>query len=131
MDNNVAMEKTLGSKQVPRRVYLDIVRIVAIFLVLYTHISADGLRLYKVSENLSIQIPYLFIDCFRTINNPLLFMVSGVLLLGKEESIRVVWKRRVLRFAIVLVTFSYIHVLDNCIQSSNYTSITPPPEDSS
>ncbi len=125
MVNNVTMEKTPGNKQISRKIYLDIIRIVAIFLVLYTHISADGLRLYKNSDDLSIQIPYLFIDCFRTINNPLLFMVSGVLLLGKEEPIGVVWKRRILRFTIVLVVFSYIHVLDNCIQSSDFTAFNP------
>ena len=109
-------------KMKSRKLYLDILRIVAIFLVLYTHISADGLRLYTSSEVLAVQITYLFIDCFRTINNPLLFMVSGVLLLGKEECISDVWKKRVLRFVVVLVVFSYIHVIDNCLQNSDFGS---------
>lgn len=105
-----------------RKTYLDLIKIFAIFLVLYTHISADGLRFYKTSSDLSIQIPYLLIDCFRTINNPLLFMTSGALLLGKEEPIVTVWKKRVLRFVIVLIVFSFIHILDTCYKLQDWSS---------
>lgn len=105
-----------------RKTYLDIIRIVAVFLVLYTHISADGLRLYKYYDEFWLRFPNVCLECFRTINTPLLFMISGVLLLGKDEPVSVIWKKRILRFSVVLIVFSYIHVLDSCIQSSSLST---------
>lgn len=39
-----------------RKIYLDILRVLAIFLVLFTHTGLNGNKLYII------------LDCFRTIN---------------------------------------------------------------
>ena len=63
-------------------------------------------------------------DCFRTINNHLLFMISGALLLGKDESIKDIWKKRVLRFFITLVLFSYVQVIWESVHSNQLESFS-------
>lgn len=98
-------------KEVERESFLDIVRIFAVFLVLFTHTGLRGNKLYQITPNGFKQYFYLLLDCFRTINNPLLFMTSGALLLGKNEGVKTIWKKRIFRFLIVLILFSFIHIV--------------------
>lgn len=102
-----------------RKLYLDVLRIFAIFLVLFTHTGIEGAKLYTITENVILQIMYAMLDCFRTINNPLLFMISGALLLGKEENIDTIWRKRVIRFLVCLLLFSYIQAIWNYFYSSD------------
>lgn len=101
-----------------RKVYLDVLRILAIFLVLFTHTGLDGNKLYTVATKTTLQTVYAMLDCFRTINNPLLFMISGALLLGKNEDIATIYRKRVLRFLVCLLLFSYIQAIWNYCHSS-------------
>ncbi|MBR0147896.1 MAG: acyltransferase [Lachnospiraceae bacterium] len=105
-----------------RKIYFDLIRILAIFLVLFTHTHEVGSKLYMLREGDFVRLFYIVLDCFRTINNPLLFMVSGALLLGRDESIGQVWKKRIFRFVIVLFVFSYIHLIDTAINSGTVAS---------
>lgn len=102
-----------------RKIYLDVLRILAIFLVLFTHTGTNGNKLYMVVSGEIQQKVYIMLDCLRTINNPLLFMISGALLLGKDENIDIIWKKRIMRFFICLLLFSYIQVIWNLYFSEN------------
>lgn len=104
-----------------RKLYLDVLRILAIFLVLFTHTGTDGAKIYTISGG-RLQFWYATLDCIRTINNPILFMISGALLLDRDESIGVIWKKRVIRFLITLVVFSYIQAMWNSFYSTNAPS---------
>lgn len=104
------MENTVKTS---RKFYLDILRVMAIFLVLFTHTGLNGNKLYTVTTKGMLQTVYTMLDCFRTINNPLLFMISGALLLGKNEDIATIWKKRVLRFLVCLLLFSYLQSVWN------------------
>lgn len=44
-------------------------------------------------------------------------MISGALLLGKEEDIATIWRKRVVRFLICLLLFSYIQAIWNYFSS--------------
>jgi len=103
-----------------RKIYLDILRIMAIFLVLFTHTGVRGAKLYTTTDNNFLRYIYVMFDCFRTINNPLLFMISGALLLGKEETIKEICRKRVLRFLVVLTAFTYMQVIYNCIINGTF-----------
>lgn len=103
-----------------RKIYLDILRIMAIFLVLFTHTGIRGSKLYTITNNNFLRYIYVIFDCFRTINNPILFMISGTLLLGKEETIKEIWMKRVVRFLVVLVIFTYIQAIYNCIINETF-----------
>ena len=82
-----------------RKVYLDWIRVIAIALVLFNHLPG-----YALYENGGAGRPfYLLCTLITRINVPLLLMVSGTLLLEREEPVGKVLKHRVLRIAGALV----------------------------
>ncbi len=84
-----------------RKTYLDTLRILANFLVIFNHTA--GYVLYQNATNIPTSVAYTALSLFTKINIPLFFMITGVLLLGKEEPLGVVLKKRVLRFALLLL----------------------------
>ena len=88
---------------------LDVLRIVAIFFVLFTHTGSMGSKIYTGLEPGGVY--YIFcigLDTLRIICVPLFLMLSGTLLLGKTESIFFIIKKRISRIFIVLIVFSFI-----------------------
>lgn len=97
-------QKTRGDNNRPmikRKAYLDRLRVIAIALVIYNHLPAYALA----DKNVPGQLIYVFLAAATRINVPLLLMVSGGLLLNREEDIRTLLKKRVLRFAVALTLF--------------------------
>ena len=86
-----------------KKTYFEWMRIIAIFLVIFNHLAGYGL--YMVSSGYK-QAIYMTITMITRINVPLFFMISGALLLAKEESVTMVIKKRIVRFGIVLLLFS-------------------------
>lgn len=91
-----------------RAVYYDVMRIVAIFLVLLTHTPAYTLYFFNTGLK---QWTCLFASVTIKICVPLFFMISGALLLGKDEKWGTILKKRVSRFAITIVLFELLYVL--------------------
>lgn len=94
-----------------RLVYLDFLRIVAILTVLYCHTGTGGYLLHTLSDSTLKQVVCIFISSFSRIGVPLFFMISGALLLNKEESFKDLFFKRILRFLIILIIFSTIRYL--------------------
>lgn len=93
-----------------RKVYMDIIRVIAVFLVIFTHTGNIGSKLYVFGDYGTIRNAiYVMTDVIRCINVPLFFMVSGALLLRKKESFKELFIKRVLRYAIVLICMSYFY----------------------
>ena len=93
-------------------VYLEFLRIIAIFGVLYSHMSQYVISNEEIYEK--SKILYFTWSSMYTISKTavlLFFMISGCLLLGKTESITVVLRKRVLRMAVVLISFTFIFYL--------------------
>jgi len=86
-----------------RIVYLDVMRVLAIALVLMNHLPAY--HLYEVEGGMN-EAGALFLSVFTRVNVPLFAMVSGALLLGREESWQVLWEKRISRFLWVILIFS-------------------------
>lgn len=96
-------------KTLNRKTYLDILRIFANFLVIFNH--TIGFSLYQHSAGIPKTVFYTFLSILTKINVPLFFMISGALLLGKEEEIGYILKKRVFRFFLLITcasTFMYI-----------------------
>ena len=95
--------------KIPKRdLSIEIMRILAAFFVIFNH--GDGFTLYQQFETGSLRFySYLFMAIFCKFAVPLFFMISGALLLGKEESIKDVLKKRVLKSIIVLFVISVIY----------------------
>jgi len=88
-----------------RKTYLDFLRILAIFMVVYVHTGTEAAQRYLVSSG---DVSYWFSLAMNSLTQtcaPLFFMISGAVLLKKEETLKQVWKHRILRFFIVLMIF--------------------------
>lgn len=104
--------ETAGMKEKKSKiVYLEALRLIAIFGVLFCHTESAGVHHYVETAN---PVNYWFgIFCASVVQSciPLFFMISGVVLLNREETISYVYRHRVLKIAIVTVlasAFQYI-----------------------
>ena len=95
-----------GNKTCIRKSHMDALRIAAVFMVLFNHTGKDGFVLFTAARDSAAYPLYLFISIFIRIAVPLFFMVSGALLLGRDEPFKIILKKRVLRFAAVLIAGS-------------------------
>ncbi len=97
--------------------HLELLRVIAIFLVLFNHTGTNGFSFYSVAEGSVLYPLYLFMSIACKVAVPLFFMISGALLLGKEESIKDVYKKRVLRIVIVLVAVSIVYLIYDSLRN--------------
>ena len=64
-------------------------RIIAAFFVIFNHTSSVGHFLFSRYSDHSIQYwPYMLIAAFCHFSVPLFFMISGALLLGRDDEMR-------------------------------------------
>lgn len=94
-----------------KKTYIEIIRVLAILMVLFQHSGNYGSTLYYKADNAAEYAVSLFLSLFCKIAVSLFFMISGALLLGKEEPLRVVFKKRILRMLVVLLTVSLFYYL--------------------
>lgn len=87
---------------VKRKAYLEIIRIVAVLLVIYNHLP--GYHLYMVSSGMKQGIT-MFLAMLTRSNVPLFLMVSGTLLLSRTEDFIQVFKKRVIRICLTILIF--------------------------
>lgn len=97
-----------------RKSYIDIMRIVAMVMVIFCHLEAYGAGLAQGSGCVSGWAHVLQCVLVR-VAVPLFFMISGALLLGREESIVQVWKKRVLRMALVILGIWLVQYTYACV----------------
>ena len=108
---NIQNDNIPASARNSRKIYLDFLRIIAIYMVLFNHTGVKGFALYTTANAFPLRFFYLCNAIFITIAVPLFFMISGALLLGKQESIKTVLKKRVLRFLCILLAASVMMYL--------------------
>ena len=90
-----------------RLIYLDMIKILALFMVLYNHRST-----YTIAAScVGYGFKPIFIQTLATLCRcgvPLFFMASGALLLGKNETFEYILKHRVVRILTVMVLCTFI-----------------------
>lgn len=94
--------------------YLEKLRVFALLMVLYTHSSELGVLYY---QNPKTTIGYWVSLCMLPISQccvVLFFMISGALLLKKEETLGKLYLHRVLPMGIVTALFVLIQYVQNC-----------------
>lgn len=84
--------------------WVDLVRVIGAFLVVMAHVSYRGGEAGLASS---------FYYVISRVAVPLFFMVSGYLLLGREEPYDVFFKKRALKVAVPFVIWSVIYLLWN------------------
>ena len=83
-----------------RKTYLELLRIFCAGLVIFNHIP--GYTLYQSIEG-NGRFLCLFLTMLTRINVPIFFMISGSLLLGKEEDYKTVINKRASRVMLLIV----------------------------
>lgn len=91
--------------------YFDYLKVLAIFLVVFNHTETRGFFLFAQQVNSVMFFPYMIFSIADKVAVPLLFMVSGALLLPRHESLRQLWKRRILKYLVIIIVFSFIRYL--------------------
>lgn len=91
------------------KIHIEFLRIIAIFFVLYNHTNEAGYTLYFSCGDAPLKPLYMGLSNICVIAVPLFFMMSGALLLGKDESYGDLYLKRVLRIvvALLLSTLAY------------------------
>ena len=90
------MKKAAGNK---RLIYADVLRVIATMLVILNHLPSVDLRAFHSG---AVIVPDMLLSFLIVTDVPMFFMLSGMLLLDKEESFRDLLKKRIARIAIVL-----------------------------
>ncbi len=88
-----------------KKIYFEMMRIIACVLVIYNHLSAYGL--YSV-PNGGRQFLYMCLTMTTQINVPLFFMISGALLFSRKEEWSLVFKNRFMRIVYLLLFIDLI-----------------------
>ncbi len=91
-----------------KKVYLELLRVIAIFLVLFNHTRTLGYSLYANTDNPFSYWGSLTLSILCKVAVPVFFMVSGGVLLGRQESLRELFRKRVLRFLIIILLFTFL-----------------------
>jgi len=120
MIKNRAIISVMKKKQ--RLLWSDLIRVIAIFLMVVLHISALYVTNWDNQSRLSWWSANL-IDSYSRMCVPLFFMLSGSLLLGKKETVKDFYFKRVKRLVIPWGFWSLIYGAINYIQGNEATSI--------
>lgn len=91
-----------------KKTYLEIIRIIAIFLVIYVHTGTDGAEHYQIAGNAFSYCLSLVMYCLAQISVPLFFMVSGAVLLHKKETLKDVLIHRASRILGLILVFGFV-----------------------
>ncbi|MBR6559129.1 MAG: acyltransferase family protein [Clostridia bacterium] len=102
--------KGLGLEK-PRLIHLDLLRLIAIYLVIFNHTGNFGYTLFGSRVDSPFYFVYMATSVFCKIAVPLFFMISGALLLSKEETYKQLFLKRILRITVVLLLISVPYYL--------------------
>ena len=97
-----------------KKTYFEFMRIIACALVIFNHLR--GYSLYGISSGLK-QFLYMTLTMITRINVPLFFMISGALLLEKQEDIKIVFKKRVSRIVIIMLLFEFFLYITTSLET--------------
>jgi surface polysaccharide O-acyltransferase-like enzyme len=105
-----------------RLLWPDLIRVVAIFLMVVLHISALYVPLWHEQSQFSWWGANL-IDSFSRMCVPLFIMLSGSLLLGKEDSIKTFYSKRLSRLLKPWMFWGFIFGVVNMLQGNEVSSV--------
>lgn len=105
------MSVSIDKENRMKKLYLDLLRVIAIFFVVFNHTWTRGWFLFALKQESAWYVVYLFWSIACKIAVPIFWMISGALLLDKNESFKELFEKRILRFLVVLVVCSLLQYL--------------------
>lgn len=103
-----------------RKLNLDILRIVACFLVIVNHTNSDVFLSMTPSLTWFASLTYFFL-CKMAV--PLFVMISGALLLKKQEEYKTFFMKRIFKVGIVLLLFSFVYYVIDVFRGNQIFSL--------
>ena len=100
-----------GTSPKKKKVWLEVIRIFAVYLVIFNHTGDYGFHYFATLGGGYRYWLFMACSALTVMNIPLFYMISGSLLMGKEESVGTVWRKRVLRYALVILIFTFVQYL--------------------
>ena len=92
-----------------KRISLEIIRIIAICMVIFNHTGENGFEMFRTAYGTPLWYLVILLDIVSKAGVPLFFMISGVLLLDKEETIkRAIYKKNIKVWCNNIIIFFYI-----------------------
>ena len=81
-----------------KRLHIEALRVIACFFVIFNHSQQRGYFLFSAYPQNSPEFwLYMALSVFCKFSVPMFFAISGALLLTKDESLSVIYKKRVFR----------------------------------
>lgn len=94
-----------------KKTYLEGLRIIAVILVIYNHTREYGYNLYQyTSDSISYYLSVFMIPVCKTAV-PVFLMISGATLLGKQESYKELFGRRILKYCGIILFWGTLQYL--------------------
>ncbi len=103
-----------------KKIYLEILRIVAILCVIFNHTGPYGYELFTYDHPAFLKVIGIFLSNYAKIGVPVFFMVSGALLIPREEDGKTLLLKRVLKMAVILIVISFIYYIRLYIKHPEY-----------
>ncbi len=107
---------TITSAEKRKDISLELMRVIALFFVIFNHTGTDGFILftkYKIgSFYFWLYMPWSVVCTFSV---PLFFMISGITLLKKKEPLSVLFRKRILRNLLVLLFISVVYYVKDVL----------------
>ena len=94
-----------------KNLHIEFLRAICIWLVMFTHSATSGFSLYLTHQDSAWFPLYILVPFWIKTAVPIFFMISGALLLGKEEPVSVIFRKRIWRFAQVILIFSLLNYM--------------------
>lgn len=108
---NHVFAATCPTQSKGKMLHIEFLRIIAIYLVLFNHTGVKGFFHFSVAADSHFYWMYLFYSILDKIAVPLFFMISGALLLQKDENLSQLYYKRVLKFIVILLAISAVYQL--------------------
>ena len=104
-----------------KEIYIELLRIIAIIFVLMVHTDMNAGFYQDPSSSMFTVIISLFVSTICNSAVPLFLMISGVTLLGKDESLKDLFVKRILRFLIIIPLFSMVQYIAMIVMKGEMT----------
>ena len=95
-----------------KKIHIEILRIVAIFLVMFNHTSTSGFQYYTTLDFSVSYIVCALCSVFCKVAVPIFLMISGALILNKDYSFKELLIK-IIRILIVLLVISLFYYLQS------------------
>ena len=103
-----------------KRISIEILRIIAICMVIFNHTGENGFEMFRTAYGTPLWYLVILLDIISKAGVPLFFMISGVLLLDKEETLKELFIKRILRYGVIILLFSFIYYVRLYIHHPKY-----------